>query len=90
MDRTIDTAITFRLAPADLTFGVDVRLRRAGERWVAIAGIAGREQTGVGASPRGALNASLATLDARSIRALLADTALLDPSCVIAAALSAG
>jgi hypothetical protein len=113
MDRSIDHIVAFRLAPAGLGFGMDVRLRRTGERWVAVVelasdasstagrrdrrasraagagggsgGFGGEEQTAVGPSPRAALTAALAHLDASAVKALLADTALLEPSVEIAA-----
>jgi len=84
MDRPIDHIVAFRLAPAGLGFGVDVRLRRAGERWVAVVVLDGREQTALAPSPRAALTAALATLDASAVKALLADTGLLEPSVEIA------
>jgi hypothetical protein len=84
MEHTPAGIIEFRLAPAELRVSVDVRLRRAQERWVATATIRGERQVGLGSSPRQALKAALAALDTRAVTALLADTALLEPSVTIA------
>jgi hypothetical protein len=63
---------------------VPVRLRRVGERWTALAQIAGQRSVGVGASPRAALEASLQPLDPGAARSCLADLALLRPSIELA------
>jgi hypothetical protein len=89
MEQLPEDVVEFRLSAGALRLAVEVHLRHAGERWVAKAGIRGEQQVGLGATPRQALQAALATLDARAIRALLADTALLEPSIAIAS-LTAG
>jgi len=56
--------------------GLAVRLTPAGDRWIARAG----ESVAVGSSALLALTAALAPLGQASVRALLADLALLEPS----------
>jgi hypothetical protein len=56
--------------------GLAVRLTPAGDRWVARAG----ESVAVGSSARLALTAALEPLGQASVRALLADLLLLEPS----------
>ena len=58
-------------------------MRRFGERWVAEAGTA-YPNVGVACSPREALAAALAPLGERTVKLLLADLSLLEPSCEIA------
>lgn len=60
--------------------GLAVRLTPAGERWVARVG----ESVAVGRSARAALTLALEPLGPASIRALLADLALLQPSLDVA------
>jgi len=58
---------------------VEVRLRRAGERWVAqLPGTAGA--VGIGTSARAALRAALEPLGSESAVRLLADVGLMAPS----------
>lgn len=61
--------------------GLAVRLARHGDRWVAHAG----ESVAVGSSARLALTAALEPLGQASVRALLADLILLEPSLEVAA-----
>ncbi len=84
MDQSNDLALQFTLAPAALRFSVEVRLRRAGERWIALATIQGQPQTGIGATPRAALAAVLDQLSTLAVTILMADTGLLEPSVAIA------
>lgn len=60
--------------------GLPVRLTMAGERWVARVG----HSVAVGGSAGQALSAALDLLGKASIRALLADLGLLEPSIAIA------
>lgn len=60
--------------------GLTVRLTPAGERWVARVG----ESVAVGRSARAALTTALEPLGPASMRALLADLALLSPSIALA------
>jgi hypothetical protein len=62
--------------------GLAVRLTPAGERWVARVG----ESVAVSRSARAALTLALEPLGPASIRALLADLALLRPSLDVALA----
>ena len=61
--------------------GLAVRLIRSGDRWVARAGTS----VAVGSSARLALTAALEPLGQASVRALLADLILLEPSIRVAA-----
>ena len=60
--------------------GLHVRLTLAGERWVARVG----HSVAVGRSARQALTVALEPLGTASIRALLADLGLLEPSIAVA------
>lgn len=80
MNPPFGQVIRFRLGSSALSDAVDVALRRVGDRWVAVADIAGHRQTGLGVTPGGALAASLGQLSAEHRTALLADPALLGPS----------
>jgi hypothetical protein len=59
--------------------GLQVRLTLAGERWVARVG----HSVAVGRSARQALTVALEPLGTASIRALLADLGLLEPSIAV-------
>ncbi len=59
--------------------GLQVRLTLAGERWVARVG----HSVAVGRSARQALTVALEPLGSASIRALLADLGLLEPSLAV-------
>ena len=60
--------------------GLQVRLTLAGERWVARVG----HSVAVGRSARQALTVALEPLGTASLRALLADLGLLEPSIAVA------
>ena len=79
------TMIEFSLNAPTLDFGVEVSLRRAGERWVARAVARGEERIGMAESARRALAAALTSLGASAVSALLADLGLLEPSLRLAA-----
>ncbi len=66
--------------------GLQVRLTLAGERWVARVG----HSVAVGRSARQALTVALEPLGTASIRALLADLGLLEPSIAVAEIEAAG
>ena len=76
----------FRLSAPELDLSVDVRLRSFGERWIAVAEIAGDRELGLGATAREALTAALASLGEAASVALLADPALFGPSSAVVAA----
>ena len=83
-----DGFIRFRLtAPHDVE--ADIRLRRSGDRWVSVSTSRGREVTGIGSTARAAIVASIESLGATAVRALLLDLRLLDVSVLLAEA-SAG
>jgi len=67
-------------APGHLDFSVAVRLASFGDRWLAVAEIAGEPEVGLGGTARHALEAALTPLGERAARLLLADTALLAAS----------
>lgn len=77
-------SIEFTLTPATLSFAVAVRLRRAGERWVAQVGACGQQWTGLAPSARAALAAALEPLGDRASTVLTADLGLLEPSVRVA------
>ena len=79
---TADGQIQFTIQPNSLMSGIDVRMRRFGERWVAEAGTES-PNIGVALSARAALKAALAPLGERQVTVLLADLSLLEPSCDI-------
>ena len=65
--------------------GVDVaiRIRELDGRWLAVAELDGDPEVGIGASPRTALAAALATLGERAAAALMADPRLFGLSAEI-------
>jgi hypothetical protein len=63
---------------------IEVRIRSFGERWIAVAEIAGEPEIGLGRNPREALQAALGSLGERLTRLILADRQLLAPSVEIA------
>jgi hypothetical protein len=67
----------------------DIQLRKAGDRWISIAGSCGRQVTGIGPTARAAVVCSLDWLGAGTVSELLADLRLLDVSIQICK-LSAG
>jgi hypothetical protein len=69
-------AVNFRLTAPSLDFWVDVSLRGYGERWMAVADIAGEPEVGLGHSAHAALEASLSSLGSAAAQALLADPQL--------------
>ena len=69
-------SVTTRLSSPELGLDIEVRLRELDGRWLAVAEFDGDPEVGIGATPRAALAASLATLGDRSAAALMADPAL--------------
>jgi hypothetical protein len=86
MERSSDLTVEFTLAPAALRYSVDVRLRRAGDRWIAVSRSGNSSLTGIGTSPRAALTAALEPLGKLAMTVLMADTGLLEPSLTVAQA----
>jgi hypothetical protein len=72
--------IDFPLNAPNVNLTVDVRLRRAGERWVARVVAHGEARFGLGRSARAALAAATAPLGTPVATALLADVGLVEPS----------
>jgi hypothetical protein len=73
-------SVNFRLAARHLGLDVGVRLRRLGDRWLAVADFEGEPEVGIGATARTALSAALSSLGPRAATALLADPTLLGVS----------
>lgn len=68
--------VEFRLTAPGVDFWVDVRLRSWGDRWLAVADIAGEPELGLGRSAPQALEGALASLGRQTARAFLADPSL--------------
>lgn len=75
-----------RLTAPGIDFWVDVRLRAWGDRWLAVADIAGEPEIGLGRNARQALKAALASLGERTERAFLVDPSLIAAGADIAKA----
>jgi phage-related tail fiber protein len=69
-------SVNGQIASADLGIEVGIRLRQLEGRWLAVADFGGVPEVGIGATPRDALAASLATLGERTAAALMADPQL--------------
>jgi hypothetical protein len=77
-------SINFRLGSADLGLDVAVRLRELNGRWLAVAEFGTEPEVGIGATPRVALAAALATLGERTAATLMADPELFGVSATLA------
>ena len=77
-------SINFRLGSADLDLDVAVRLRELNGRWLAVAEFGDEPEVGIGATPRVALAAALATLGERTAATLMADPELFGVSATLA------
>ncbi|HEX2765688.1 MAG TPA: hypothetical protein VHR55_03495 [Candidatus Limnocylindria bacterium] len=69
-------SVNARLCCEQLGIEADIRLRQLDGRWLAVADFGGEPEVGIGATPRAALAASLATLGKRAATALMADPQL--------------
>jgi hypothetical protein len=76
-------SVNARLTAEDLGIEGELRLRDLGGRWLAVATFDGEPEVGIGATPRAALTAALASLGDRAATALMADPALLAVSTAI-------
>ncbi len=76
-------SVNARLVSEELGIDVDIQLRQLDGRWLAVAEYAGDPEVGIGATPRTALAAALATLGERSTAVLLADPQLFGVSAAI-------
>lgn len=76
-------SVNARLASEELGLDVDIRLRQLNGRWLAVATFGDEPEVGIGASPRAALSAALATLGDRAAATLMADPELFAVSVAI-------
>jgi len=76
-------SVNARFAVAELGLEVDIRLRELDGRWIAVADFGDDPEVGIGANPRDALAASLATLGKRAAAAVMADPQLFGLSAAI-------
>jgi hypothetical protein len=76
-------SVNARLASAELGLDVGIRLRKLDGRWLSVADFGGEPEVGIGATPRAALAASLATLPKRAAAVLMADPQLLGVSLAV-------
>ena len=76
-------SVNTRLTSDELGLDVEIRIRQLEGRWLAVAAFGGQPEVGIGATPRAALTASLATLGERAAAALMADPQLFGVSAAI-------
>ncbi|HYI66038.1 MAG TPA: hypothetical protein VEW95_03860 [Candidatus Limnocylindrales bacterium] len=76
-------SVNTRLSVEELGLDVDIRLRELDGRWIAVADFGDEPEVGIGATPRDALAASLATLGTRAAAAVMADPQLFGLSAAI-------
>lgn len=76
-------SVNARLASAELGLDVGIRLRELDGRWMAVAEFDGDPEVGIGASPRAALAAALASLGDRAAATLMADPQLFGVSLAL-------
>ena len=77
-------SINTRLVSEELGLDLAIRLRQLDGRWLAVADFGGEPEVGIGANPRVALAAALATLGERAAAILMADPQLFAVSAAIA------
>ena len=77
-------SVNARLASEELGLDVEIRIRDLDGRWLAVADFGGEPEVGIGATPRVALAAALATLGERAAATLMADPQLFRVSAEIA------
>ena len=76
-------SVNARLASEELGIDLEIRLRQLEGRWLAVADFGGEPEVGIGATPRVALAASLASLGERAAAILMADPQLFGVSARI-------
>lgn len=76
-------SVNARLSSAELGLEVAIRLRQLDGRWLAVAEFDGQPEVGIGATPRSALAAALASLGERAASTLMADPQLFGVSVAI-------
>lgn len=77
-------SVNARIGSEQLGIEAEIRLRELEGRWLAVADFGGEPEVGIGATPRAALSAALATLGDRAAAALMADPQLLAVSVAVA------
>ena len=83
MDNPRLVSINTRLVCEALGLDLEIRLRDLDGRWLAVADFGGEPEVGIGANPRVALAAALATLGERTAAVLMADPQLFGVSAAI-------
>jgi hypothetical protein len=76
-------SVNARLASSELGLDVAIRLRQLDGRWLSVADFGSEPEVGIGATPRAALAASLATLPKRAAAVLMADPQLIGVSVAL-------
>ena len=76
-------SVNARLASEELGLDLEIRLRQMHGRWLAVADFGDEPEVGIGATPRAALAAALATLGERAAAILMADPQLFGVSAAI-------
>lgn len=76
-------SVNARLASEELGLDLEIRLRQLNGRWLAVAEFGDEPEVGIGATPRAALAAALATLGERAAAIIMADPQLFGVSAVI-------
>jgi hypothetical protein len=83
MDNPRLVSVNTRLNCEELGLDIEIRLRELDGRWLAVADFGGEPEVGIGANPRLALAAALATLGVRAAATLMADPQLFGVSAAI-------
>jgi hypothetical protein len=76
-------SVNARLASRELGLDVEIRLRQLDGRWLAVADFGAQPEVGIGATPRVALAAALASLGDRAAATLMADPQLFGVSLAV-------
>lgn len=76
-------SVNARLASEELGLDLEIRLRQLDGRWLAVAEFGDEPEVGIGATPRDALAAALATLGERAAAIIMADPQLFGISAAI-------
>lgn len=76
-------SVNARLASNELGLDVEIRLRQLDGRWLAVANFGAQPEVGIGATPRVALAAALASLGDRAAATLMADPQLFGLSVAV-------
>jgi hypothetical protein len=76
-------SVNARLVSEELGLDLEIRLRQLDGRWLAVAEFGDEPEVGIGATPRAALAAALATLGERAAAIIMADPQLFGVSAAI-------